>query len=80
MFTPGENTSDNAMISVYPFGDEFFTFTESPVIFKIDPITLETKERLNLAKSIGIINHTSHPHVMSDKTVCNQSITLYKFI
>lgn len=26
--------SDNTMISIYPFGDEYYTFTESPVIHK----------------------------------------------
>lgn len=26
--------SDNAMISVYPFGDEIYAFTEAPVIHR----------------------------------------------
>lgn len=30
------------MISVYPFGDEFYAFTEYPFIHRIDPKTLET--------------------------------------
>lgn len=30
------------MISVYPFCDEYYTFTESAVIHRIDPKTLET--------------------------------------
>lgn len=57
------------MISIYPFGDEFFAFTESPVVFKINPTTLRTEERIDLNASIGIINHTSHPHIDNDKTV-----------
>jgi carotenoid isomerooxygenase len=74
---PGENSSDNAMISIYPFGDEFFAFTESPVIHRINPETLDTEERVNLSDYLGIINHTSHPHVMADGLVYNlgQSIT-----
>lgn len=59
------------MISIYPFNDEYFAFTEAPVLFKIDPHTLETKERLNIASSIGIVHHTSHPHVTKDGTVLN---------
>lgn len=41
VFNP-ENDSDNSMISVYPFCDEYYTFTESAVIHRIDPKTLET--------------------------------------
>lgn len=33
-FNPGEALSDNAMISVYPFGDEIYTLTETPVIHR----------------------------------------------
>ncbi|XP_058061227.1 carotenoid isomerooxygenase [Anopheles bellator] len=68
---PGENNSDNAMISIYPFGDEFFAFTESPIIHRIDPETLDTEAKLNVSDYVGIVNHTSHPHVMSDGTVYN---------
>lgn len=34
LFKPGEGQSDNAMISIYPFGDEYFAFTENPIIHK----------------------------------------------
>ncbi|XP_055618254.1 carotenoid isomerooxygenase isoform X2 [Toxorhynchites rutilus septentrionalis] len=68
---PGENNSDNAMISIYPFGDEYFAFTESPIIHKIDPETLDTQAKINVSDYVGIVNHTSHPHVMSDGTVYN---------
>lgn len=30
------------MISVYPFGDEYYTFAETAVIHRIDSKTLET--------------------------------------
>lgn len=59
------NESDNAMISVYPFGDEIYAFTETPFIHRINKLTLES-ERLDVSKYVTIINHTSHPHVMSD--------------
>lgn len=78
IFKPGESVSDNAMISVYPFGDEFFAFCESPVIHKFDVETLETQKRVNLYPSTGILNHTSHPHVMSDGTVYNLGMTVRK--
>ncbi|XP_012275507.1 carotenoid isomerooxygenase isoform X2 [Orussus abietinus] len=70
-FSLVNDTSDNSMISVYPFGDEFYTFTESPVIHRIDPKTLETKKKVILSDYVNIVNHTSHPHVLSDGTVYN---------
>jgi hypothetical protein len=47
LFSPGETMSDNAMISVYPFGDELYAFTEFPVIHRFDPKTLDTLERVS---------------------------------
>lgn len=78
LFKPGENNSDNAMISVYPFGDKYFAFTESPIIHQIDDRNLDTVEKINLSDYIGIINHTSHPHVMADGTVYNLGQTVTK--
>lgn len=47
MFKP-ENDSDNSMISVYPFSDEYYTFTESAMIHRIDPKTLETTGKVTI--------------------------------
>lgn len=66
------------MISIYPFGDEYFAFTETPVVHKIDEATLDTMERLDLHDKIGIINHTSHPHVLADGSVYNLGMTVTK--
>ncbi|XP_058806677.1 carotenoid isomerooxygenase isoform X2 [Phymastichus coffea] len=71
-------SSDNSMISVYPFGDEYYTFTESPVIHRIDPISLETLDKVNVADYINIVSHTSHPHVLNDGTVYNLGMSITK--
>ncbi|XP_070494160.1 carotenoid isomerooxygenase-like isoform X2 [Chironomus tepperi] len=78
LFKPADANSDNAMISIYPFNDEYFAFAESPVIHKIDIDTLDTIERMNLHERIGIVNHTSHPHVMNDGSVYNVGLTITK--
>ncbi|CAO1425675.1 unnamed protein product [Diamesa serratosioi] len=78
LFKPAEANSDNAMISIYPFGDEYFAFTESPVIHRICPNTLDTLDKINLTEHIGIVNHTSHPHVMADGTVYNLGMSVGK--
>ncbi|GLV43558.1 neither inactivation nor afterpotential B [Carabus blaptoides fortunei] len=72
------NESDNAMISVYPFGDEIYAFTETPFIHRINKLTLENEQRLDISKYVTIINHTSHPHVTSDGTVYNLGMSITK--
>lgn len=56
LFYPADSNSDNAMISIYPFNDEYFAFAESPVIHRIDVETLDTLERVNLHERIGIVS------------------------
>ncbi|KZC05840.1 Beta,beta-carotene 9',10'-oxygenase [Dufourea novaeangliae] len=70
VFKPGD-ASDNSMISVYPFGDEYYTFAETAMIHRVDPETLETTGKVNVSDYVGIVNHTSHPHVMNDGTIYN---------
>ncbi|XP_063822333.1 carotenoid isomerooxygenase-like [Ostrinia nubilalis] len=78
VFKPDETISDNAMISLYPFGDEIYAFTEGPVIHRIDPVTLDTMERKNMMDSIALVNHTSHPHVMPNGDVYNVGMSVVK--
>lgn len=73
-FNPAKRNSDNAMISIYPFKNEMFAFTESPVMFRINPNSLETEEKVDLSATLGIINHTSHPHVTNDHSVNKRQI------
>lgn len=71
IFDPEENMTDNSMISIYPFGDDYYTFNETPFAHRISPETLETKDRVYLTDHVNIVNHTSHPHVMPDGGVYN---------
>ncbi|KAK4884043.1 hypothetical protein RN001_000314 [Aquatica leii] len=66
--------SDNANISLYPFGDEIYSFTETPFMFKIDKDTLETKKKIDL-RNLNIVCHTSHPQVTADGTVYNVALS-----
>ncbi|XP_067214323.1 carotenoid isomerooxygenase [Linepithema humile] len=76
VFNPDESMSDNSMITVYPFGDEYYTFAEAPVMHRIDPKTLETMGRINVSQYVNIVNHTSHPHVMADGTIYNVGMSV----
>ncbi|KAL0129067.1 hypothetical protein PUN28_004036 [Cardiocondyla obscurior] len=76
MFQPNKTLSDNSMISVYPFGDQYYTFTETPVMHRIDPKSLETTGKVNVSKYVNIVNHTAHPHVMADGTMYNVGLSI----
>jgi len=51
LFVLDRLVSDNAMISVYPLGDELYAFAETPFIHSIDPITMDTTGRVILFNS-----------------------------
>lgn len=68
--------SDNAMITVYPFGDELYAFPETPVIHKVNTCTLATEEKVYISEHVAVVNHTSHPHVMNDGTVYNLGMSI----
>ncbi|KAG7158541.1 carotenoid isomerooxygenase-like [Homarus americanus] len=70
-FTFEEHFTDNAQISLYPYGDGLYALTETPFIFRVDPETLDTHEKVDLTKHIAVLTHTAHPHVDRDGTVYN---------
>lgn len=39
------------------------------LLTRINPETLETTGKLDVSEFVGIVNHTSHPFIMSDGTV-----------
>ncbi|KAF0768060.1 carotenoid isomerooxygenase isoform X1 [Aphis craccivora] len=71
VFKWGNDQSDNAMISIYPIGDEYYAFTENPIMIKINPTTLETLNTIDIARMTGIVHHTAHPHMAADGAVFN---------
>lgn len=49
-----------------------------PYICSINVETLGTERRLDMADYIGILSHTSHPHILADGTVYNLGMTVTK--
>ncbi|XP_072388973.1 carotenoid isomerooxygenase isoform X1 [Diabrotica undecimpunctata] len=70
------DSSDNSMISVYPFGDELYAFGETPKIHKINPDTLETEDKVAVNDYVSIVHHTSHPHILNDGTIYNLGLSV----
>lgn len=63
--------TDNDMVNVYRAQDSIFSATEGHFIHTIDPITLDTMERVNLAKLVSVNLSTAHPHFDPDGTMYN---------
>ncbi|XP_069356352.1 LOW QUALITY PROTEIN: carotenoid isomerooxygenase-like [Maniola hyperantus] len=76
VFTP-TMLSDNAGVSVFPFGDEVYALTEVTNVYKIDPETLESLEKENLFDAL-IVCHTAHPHVLPNGDVYNVGINIVR--
>ncbi|CAH0714172.1 unnamed protein product, partial [Brenthis ino] len=76
-FTLEDYFTDNAGISVQPFGDQIYTMTEIATVYKIDPDSLETLDRKTLINSL-IVCHTAHPHVMPNGDVYNIGLQFIK--
>ncbi|XP_046962607.1 carotenoid isomerooxygenase-like [Vanessa cardui] len=76
-FDPLSYITDNAGVSIHPFGDQVYAMTEVPTVFKINKTSLETMERKTLLYSL-IVCHTAHPHVMPNGDVFNVGVQLVK--
>lgn len=76
IFEAGRSISDNPMISVYPFGDEFYALTETPIMYRIDKNNLETIEKVEIGKKLGVVSHSSHPHIAQNGTIYNMGMII----
>lgn len=70
-----KEANDNTVITVYPFGDEIYAMTETGVMYKVDNKNLETKTKVDFTKSLGIVTHSSHPHITEDGTMYNLALS-----
>ncbi|XP_046674847.1 carotenoid isomerooxygenase-like [Homalodisca vitripennis] len=71
-----QEPTDNANVSVYPFKDQLYCFTETTKIHRIDPTNLDTLDLVDVSKHVAVVNHTAHPHVTQDGTVYNQAMSI----
>ncbi|XP_052817259.1 carotenoid-cleaving dioxygenase, mitochondrial-like [Mya arenaria] len=63
--------SDNTQVNVFPFNAGLYTSSETQYWNRLDPVTLETKEKVDLL-DVGAINlATAHPHIDTDGTLFN---------
>lgn len=69
-FKEGEK-SDNTIVNFFPLKDELYSATESNLIHRIDPDTLETIEQVDMSQFVAVNSATAHPHFEHDGTVHN---------
>ncbi|MPC85243.1 Beta,beta-carotene 15,15'-dioxygenase [Portunus trituberculatus] len=72
-FTPltKREMTDNCLVSVCHFGDELYAMTETNVMRRIDPETLETTTLDDYL--VAVNTATAHPHIDPDGTVYNMA-------
>nr|XP_034826966.1 carotenoid isomerooxygenase-like [Maniola hyperantus] len=78
MFNFSVEATDNALVSVYPFGDQIYAMTEAPVLYQVDPESLETLGQKRLPANSMIVFHTAHPHVMPNGDLYNVGLSTAK--
>nr|XP_055196830.1 retinoid isomerohydrolase isoform X2 [Nyctereutes procyonoides] len=67
----GVEVTDNALVNVYPVGEDYYACTETNFITKINPETLETIKQVDLCNYVSVNGATAHPHIENDGTVYN---------
>ncbi|XP_028320405.1 beta-carotene oxygenase 2b [Gouania willdenowi] len=63
--------TDNANVSFVTYKGDYYVSTETNVMHKIDPETLETKKQVDWSKFIAVNGATAHPHTEPDGTTYN---------
>ncbi|XP_070533108.1 beta,beta-carotene 15,15'-dioxygenase-like [Ptychodera flava] len=73
-----KKASDNCNVNVMSIKDEMYAMTESPYIWRIDPKTLESVEKLDITEFLAVNTSTAHPHYTNDGTHYNMGSTFGK--
>ncbi|KAJ8397211.1 hypothetical protein AAFF_G00440450 [Aldrovandia affinis] len=63
--------TDNANVSFVKYKGDYYVSTETNFMHRVDPETLETKEKVDWTKFIAVNGATAHPHNDPDGTTYN---------
>ncbi|KAM6932109.1 beta-carotene oxygenase 2b [Lycodopsis pacificus] len=64
-------STDNANVSFVTYKGDYYVSTETNIMHKVDPETLETTEKVDWSKFIAVNGATAHPHTEPDGTTYN---------
>ncbi|XP_053729065.1 carotenoid-cleaving dioxygenase, mitochondrial-like [Synchiropus splendidus] len=63
--------SDNANVSFVTYKGDYYVSTETSCMRRVDPETLETREKVDWSNFIAVNGATAHPHTEPDGTTYN---------
>uniref|UniRef100_A0A672I795 Beta-carotene oxygenase 2b n=1 Tax=Salarias fasciatus TaxID=181472 RepID=A0A672I795_SALFA len=63
--------TDNANVSFVTYKGDYYVSTETNVMHKVDPETLEATQRVDWTKFVAVNGATAHPHTENDGTTYN---------
>ncbi|XP_074535969.1 carotenoid-cleaving dioxygenase, mitochondrial-like [Halichoeres trimaculatus] len=63
--------TDNANVSFVTYKGDYFVSTETNMMHRVDPETLETTKKVDWSKYIAVNGATAHPHTDPDGTAYN---------
>uniref|UniRef100_A0AAR2L297 Beta-carotene oxygenase 2b n=1 Tax=Pygocentrus nattereri TaxID=42514 RepID=A0AAR2L297_PYGNA len=66
-----QQPTDNASVSFVEYKGDYYVSTETNYMHRIDPETLETKQKVDWSKFIAVNGATAHPHTDPDGTTYN---------
>ncbi|XP_070533065.1 beta,beta-carotene 15,15'-dioxygenase-like [Ptychodera flava] len=70
--------SDNCNVNVMSINDEMYAMTESNYLWRIDPKTLESVEKVDITEFLAVNMLTAHPHYTNDGTHYNMGSSFGK--
>ncbi|CAH2324534.1 beta,beta-carotene 15,15 -monooxygenase [Pelobates cultripes] len=68
--------TDNCLINIINYGNDYYASSETNFIRKIDPSTLETLEKVDYLKYVTVNLATSHPHYDSAGNTLNMGTSI----
>uniref|UniRef100_A0A673MH91 Beta,beta-carotene 15,15'-dioxygenase-like n=1 Tax=Sinocyclocheilus rhinocerous TaxID=307959 RepID=A0A673MH91_9TELE len=71
--------TDNNLINIIRYGEDYYASSEVNYINQIDPLTLETLGRTNYRNHIAINLATAHPHYDEEGTTYNMGTAIMNF-
>ncbi|TNN34157.1 Beta,beta-carotene 9',10'-oxygenase [Liparis tanakae] len=64
-------STDNANVSFVTYKGDYYVSTETNIMHKVDPETLESTDKVDWSKFIAVNGATAHPHSEPDGTTYN---------
>ncbi|KAI7812931.1 carotenoid-cleaving dioxygenase, mitochondrial isoform X1 [Triplophysa rosa] len=63
--------TDNASVNFNKYKGDYYVSTETNFMHRVDPETLETKQKVDWSKFLAVNGATAHPHIDPDGTAYN---------